>query len=70
MSWTITTRFDSSIRYKTRHWRSLVRIFQVLNWAFALSPGARSFACALLACFWESGLFFLLYGIFAYVLPW
>ena len=43
---------------------------QVLSWAFALSPGARSFACALLACFWESGLFFPLYGIFAYVLPW
>ena len=41
----------------------------VLSWAFALSPGARSFACALLACFWESGLFFPLYGIFAYVLP-
>ena len=47
----------------------MVRIFQVLSWAFALSPGARSFACALLACFWESGLFFPLYGIFAYVLP-
>jgi hypothetical protein len=28
-----------------------------LELAFALSPGARSFACALLACFWESGLF-------------
>ena len=38
--------------------RSLVRIFQVLSWAFALSPGARSFACVLLACFWDSGLFF------------
>jgi hypothetical protein len=48
----------------------LVGIFQVLSWAFALSPGARSFACALLACFWESGLFFPLYGIFAYLLPW
>ena len=43
---------------------------QVLSWAFALSPGARSFACALLACFWESGLFFPLYGTFAQVLPW
>ena len=43
---------------------------QVLSWAFARSPGDRSFACALLACFWDSGLFFPLYGIFAYVLPW
>jgi RNA polymerase sigma-70 factor (ECF subfamily) len=50
--------------------RSLRRMCQVLSWAFALSPGERSFACALLACFWDSGLFFPLYGIFAYALPW
>ena len=45
--------------------RSLRRIFQVLSWAFARSPGARSFAWARLASFWDSGLFFPLYGIFA-----
>jgi hypothetical protein len=45
--------------------RSLVRIFQVLSWAFALSPGERSCAWALFACFCDSGLFFPLYGIFA-----
>jgi hypothetical protein len=49
--------------------RSLRRIRQVLSRAFALSPGDRSFACALFACFWDSGLFFALYGIFAYALP-
>jgi hypothetical protein len=43
---------------------------QVLSWAFARSPGARSFAWALLACFWDSGLLLPLYGIFAQVLPW
>jgi len=48
----------------------LRRMRQVLSWAFARSPGERSFACALLACFWDSGLFFPLYGIFAYALPW
>ena len=42
----------------------------VLSWAFALSPGERSYACALSACFWDSGLFFPLYEIFAYALPW
>ena len=49
--------------------RSLRRMRQALSCAFARSPGERSFACALLACFWDSGLFFPLYGIFAYVLP-
>jgi hypothetical protein len=43
---------------------------QVLSWAFARSPGDRSFACALLACFWDSGLFLPLYGSLAYVLSW
>jgi hypothetical protein len=38
--------------------RSLRRILQVLSCAFALSPGERSFACALLAFFLDSGLFF------------
>ena len=47
--------------------RSLRRICQLLSWAFARSPGDRSCAWA---CFWDSGLFFPLYGIFAYVLPW
>ena len=46
------------------------KIRQVLSWAFALSPGERSFACALLASFCDCGLFLPLYGIFAYVLPW
>jgi hypothetical protein len=50
--------------------RSLSRTCQVLSWAFARSPGARSFAWALLACFWDSGLLLPLYGIFAQVLPW
>src|SRR5438034_4575973 len=50
--------------------RSFRRIFQVLSWAFARSPGARSFACARLASFWDCGLFLPLYGVFAYVLPW
>jgi hypothetical protein len=31
---------------------------QDVSWAFARSPGERSFACALLAAFWDSGLFF------------
>jgi hypothetical protein len=48
--------------------RSLRRIRQVLSWAFARSPGDRSLACALLASFWDCGLFFPLYGILAYVL--
>ena len=43
---------------------------QFLSWAFARSPGALSFAWARLACFWDSGLFFPRYGIFAYALPW
>ena len=34
------------------------------------APGERSLACALLASFWDCGLFFPLYGILAYVLPW
>ena len=34
---------------------------QVLSWAFARSPGERSLACALLASFWDCGLFFPLY---------
>src|ERR1700742_3694765 len=50
--------------------RSLRRILHVLSWAFARSPGARSRAWARLASFWDSGLFFPRYGIFAYVLPW
>ena len=37
--------------------RSLRRIPQVLSWALARSPGARSFAWAELAAFWEGGLF-------------
>jgi hypothetical protein len=45
--------------------RSLPMIFQVLSWAFALSSGARSFAWARLAGFWDSGLFLPLYGTFA-----
>ena len=43
---------------------------ELVCWAFARSPGDRSCAWALLACFRDSGLFFPLYGIFAYVLPW
>ena len=50
--------------------RSLRRMRQVLSWAFAHSPGERSFAWVRLAAFWDSGLPFPLYGIFAYVLPW
>ena len=45
--------------------RSLRRICQVLSWAFARSPGARSLAWARLASFWDSGLFLPLYGVFA-----
>jgi hypothetical protein len=37
--------------------RSLRRIRQSLSCAFALSPGERSFACALLASFCDCGLF-------------
>jgi len=37
--------------------RSLRRIPQLLSWALARSPGARSFAWAELAAFWEAGLF-------------
>ena len=37
--------------------RSLRRISQVLSWALARSPGARSCAWAELAAFWEGGLF-------------
>src|SRR5690349_5852974 len=48
--------------------RSLRRILQVLSWAFARSPGDRSLACALLASFWDCGLFFPLCGILAYVI--
>jgi hypothetical protein len=43
---------------------------QVLSSAFVRSPGARSFAWDLLACFRESGLFSPLYGILASVEPW
>src|SRR5690348_824148 len=50
--------------------RSLRRMCQDLSWAFARSPGDRSCAWALLACFCDSGLFLPLYGIFAYALPW
>ena len=50
--------------------RSLRRIHQFLSWAFARSPGERSCAWARLAMFWDSGLFFPLYGTFAYALPW
>jgi hypothetical protein len=49
--------------------RSLRRMCQVLSWAFARSPGARSFAWALLACFCDSGLPLPRYGILAWVLP-
>jgi len=41
-----------------------------LSRAFARSPGARSFACALFACFWDSGLFFPLYWASACGAPW
>jgi hypothetical protein len=37
--------------------RSLRRMAQVLSWALARSPGARSLAWAELAVFWEAGLF-------------
>ncbi len=50
--------------------RSRVRIFQALSWAFALSPGARSFAWERLASFWDSGLFLPLYGVSACAAPW
>jgi hypothetical protein len=36
---------------------------RVLRWAFGRSLGERSLACALLACFWDSGLFLPWYGI-------
>jgi len=49
--------------------RSLQRIRQFLSRAFALSPGARSFAWARFASFCNSGLFFPRYGICACVLP-
>jgi hypothetical protein len=49
--------------------RSLVMIFQVLSWAFALSPGAE-LRVRPGGRFRESGLFFPLSGIFAYVLRW
>jgi len=42
----------------------------VLSWAFARSPGERSFAWARLAAFRDSGLFFPLYGTFACAAPW
>src|SRR6201987_1482478 len=60
----------ASCRARQGQQRSLRRSRQALSWAFALSPGERGFACALLASFWEAGLFFPLYGILAYVLPW
>ena len=37
--------------------RSLRKMAQVLSWALARSPGARSLAWAELAAFWEAGLF-------------
>jgi hypothetical protein len=43
--------------------RSLRRMRQVLSWAFALSPGARSRAWARLAAFCDSGLFLPRYGV-------
>src|SRR6185437_7477091 len=43
----------------------LTKNFQLLSWAFARSPGARSRAWARLASFWDSGLFLPRYGIFA-----
>jgi hypothetical protein len=43
---------------------------QFLSWAFARSPGERSWAWARLACFWESGLFFPLYGVLACAALW
>ena len=43
---------------------------QVLSWAFARSPGERSFAWARLASFCDSGLFLPRYGIFACAAPW
>ena len=50
--------------------RSRVKIFQALSWAFALSPGARSFAWARLACFWDSGFPLPRYGTVACAAPW
>ena len=50
--------------------RSLRRIRQVLSWAFALSLGERSCACALLASFCDCGLFRPLYGVRACSAPW
>src|SRR6266566_2509258 len=50
--------------------RSLRRMFQVLSWAFARSPGERSFAWARLASFRDSGLFFPRYGTFAGAAAW
>jgi hypothetical protein len=50
--------------------RSSRRIFQILSWAFARSPGARSSAWARLASFWDCGLFLPLYGVFAFAAPW
>src|SRR5215469_18705594 len=43
--------------------RSLRRMRQVLSWALARSPGARSLAWAQLAAFCDSGLFLPLYGV-------
>jgi hypothetical protein len=43
--------------------RSLRRMRQVLSWALARSPGARSRAWALFASFWETGLFRPRYGV-------
>src|SRR5256885_2213094 len=43
--------------------RSLRRMRQLLSWALARSPGARSWAWARLAAFCEAGLFRLWYGV-------
>jgi hypothetical protein len=43
--------------------RSLRKMCQVLSWALACSPGARSCAWARLADFCEAGLFRLRYGV-------
>ncbi len=43
--------------------RSLRRMRQVLSWAFARSPGPRSFAWARLASFCDCGLLRPLYGV-------
>lgn len=40
-----------------------MQVLQVFSWAFARSPGPRSFAWARLAAFWDYSLFLPLYGM-------